>query len=91
MLMAMVLICSMATAPDLARYSTGNAESVFRVPQNYNSPDRVRLLRRCSPGAAGRARRHHVDAVHDGDGLRPRDLYAGGIVTELRQETIGRL
>ncbi len=38
MLTALVLICSMATAPDLAACSGENALSVIRVPQDYVNP-----------------------------------------------------
>jgi len=38
MLTALVLICSMATTPDLQTCSGENAESVIRVPADYGSP-----------------------------------------------------
>jgi hypothetical protein len=38
MLTALVLICSMATTPDLATCSGENAQSVIRVPQDYGNP-----------------------------------------------------
>ena len=38
MLTALVLICSMATTPDLATCSSENAQSVIRVPQDYSNP-----------------------------------------------------
>jgi hypothetical protein len=38
MLTALVLICSLATAPDSADCRADNAESVIRVPQDYASP-----------------------------------------------------
>jgi hypothetical protein len=38
MLTALVLICSMAIAPDMATCSGENASSIIRVPQDYVSP-----------------------------------------------------
>jgi hypothetical protein len=38
MLTALVLICSMATTPDLQACSDENAQSVIRVPTDYASP-----------------------------------------------------
>jgi hypothetical protein len=38
MLTALVLICSMATTPDLQACSGENAQSVIRVPTDYGSP-----------------------------------------------------
>jgi hypothetical protein len=38
MLTALVLICSMATTPDLQGCSSENAQSVIRVPTDYGSP-----------------------------------------------------
>ena len=38
MLTALVLICSMATTPDLATCNSETAQSVIRVPQDYGNP-----------------------------------------------------
>src|SRR5262249_35940371 len=38
MLTALVLICSLATTPDIAECRADNAQDVIRVPQDYASP-----------------------------------------------------
>jgi hypothetical protein len=38
MLMALVLVCSTAVAPDLADCTRANANSVMRVPAEFSSP-----------------------------------------------------
>jgi hypothetical protein len=44
MLTALVLICSMATTPDLATCSSDNAQSVMRVPQDFSNPATCLML-----------------------------------------------
>jgi len=38
MLIAVVLICSLAVTPDVAGCSSANALSIVRVPENFSNP-----------------------------------------------------